>query len=77
MTKYIPMWAYALAFLGILSCSDSNEIVKTAPVVNQVTLKDPVNNFIWKGMNSWYNWQLDSPNLADSKGDTRKTLLVF
>jgi len=77
MTKYIPMWAYALAFLGIISCSDSNEIVKTAPVVNQVTLKDPVNNFIWKGMNSWYNWQLDSPNLADSRDDNQEDYISF
>jgi len=29
----------------------------------------PINDFVWKGMNSWYNWQTDVPNLADSKDD--------
>jgi carboxyl-terminal processing protease len=28
-----------------------------------------INNFVWKGMNSWYNWQLDVPDLSDTKDD--------
>ncbi len=26
-----------------------------------------INDFVWKGMNSWYNWQSQVPDLADSK----------
>tara|TARA_R110001583_G_scaffold191529_4_gene356792 strand:- start:4957 stop:6423 length:1467 start_codon:yes stop_codon:yes gene_type:complete len=28
-----------------------------------------INDFVWKGMNSWYNWQTQVPDLADSKKD--------
>jgi carboxyl-terminal processing protease len=28
-----------------------------------------INDFVWKGMNSWYNWQSEVPNLADTKKD--------
>ena len=28
-----------------------------------------INDFVWKGMNSWYNWQTQVSDLADSKTD--------
>ena len=28
-----------------------------------------INDFVWKGMNSWYNWQPQVPNLANTKSD--------
>ncbi|GAA3598717.1 S41 family peptidase [Flavivirga amylovorans] len=28
-----------------------------------------INDFVWKGMNSWYNWQTEVPDLSDSKDD--------
>ncbi len=77
MTKYIPMWAYALAFLGLISCSDSNEIIKTAPVDDTVTLNDPINSFIWQGMNSWYNWIEESSKLDDAKDDDLNDYYAF
>ena len=34
---------------------------------------DPVNEFVWKAMNSWYYWQANVPTLADSyKNDAAK-----
>ena len=36
---------------------------------NAVTLNNKVNDFTWKAMNSWYNWQESVPNLANSKDD--------
>lgn len=33
------------------------------------TNADSINDFIWKGMNSWYTWQMDVPDLADTKID--------
>ncbi len=76
MTKYIPMWAFALGFLGLLSCSDSGEI-ETPPIVNKVTLDDTVNSFVWQGMNSWYNWQTESVNLSDNKDDDLEEYYTF
>lgn len=35
------------------------------PVVTEKP--DEINDFVWKGLNSWYYWQKDVENLADSK----------
>ncbi|MEL4454801.1 S41 family peptidase [Lutimonas vermicola] len=77
MIKDFSKWAFLLAFLVFVSCSDSNDIPDNPNPGTQTTLKDPVNNFIWKGMNSWYNWQLDVPNLADSKDDIQEDYINF
>ncbi|UTD14317.1 S41 family peptidase [Tenacibaculum mesophilum] len=53
-------------FTILLSCSKDE---KLAEPVDEVKLNNKVNNFVWKAMNSWYNWQEDIPNLADSKDD--------
>lgn len=36
---------------------------------DNVIATSSINDFVWKGMNSWYNWQSQVPNLADSKDD--------
>ena len=71
------MWAVALVFLGLVSCGDDNDIIETLPEKDKVTLNDPINSFIWQGMNSWYNWQLDSEKLADSKDDDLEEYYTF
>ncbi|GFD92958.1 hypothetical protein KUL156_17400 [Alteromonas sp. KUL156] len=53
-------------FTILLSCSKDD---KLAEPVDEVKLNNKVNNFVWKAMNSWYSWQEDIPNLADSKDD--------
>ncbi|AZJ31645.1 C-terminal processing protease CtpA/Prc, contains a PDZ domain [Tenacibaculum mesophilum] len=53
-------------FTILLSCSKDD---KLAEPVDEVKLNNKVNNFVWKAMNSWYNWQEDISNLADSKDD--------
>ena len=57
--------------LVLFSCSDTNEIVETPvisdPVDPVVTLNNPINSFVWRGMNDAYYWQEDVPILADSK----------
>ena len=77
MTKHFSKWAFAVAFIAFISCSDSNDITDNPNPGAQTTLKDPINNFIWKGMNSWYNWQLNVPNLADSKDDNQEDYINF
>ncbi len=32
-----------------------------------------INNFVWKGMNSWYYWQTNVSNLDDTKDDNAST----
>lgn len=34
---------------------------------DRLTTTTEINDFVWKGMNSWYNWQTEVPDLADSK----------
>ena len=59
--KYLSLFI-AFAFL-LIGCSDTFEIEENSG------LNDPVNDFIWKGLNSWYNWQSESIKLDDSKDD--------
>ena len=73
----MPLWGFALLFLILLSCTDDDGFVETLPATDKVALDDPINNFIWKGMNSWYNWQLDSDKLADSKDDDFNEYYTF
>jgi len=58
-TGKIILLTFLISF--VFSCH-KNE----APVSN---LENPINNFVWKGMNSWYNWQSNVPELADTKDD--------
>lgn len=47
----------------IFSCNRSDDNVGD----NQAGAKQ-VNNFVWKGLNSWYYWQKDVSNLSDNFG---------
>lgn len=58
-----------LSFITLLSCSKDETVVKDTNPTPSVTLNNNVNNFVWKAMNSWYNWQASVPNLADTKDD--------
>jgi carboxyl-terminal processing protease len=48
-----------LAFFILQSCEDNDDV---APPPNL-----EINDFIWKGLNLYYLWQADVPNLADNK----------
>lgn len=63
MKKYGVVFFFLLAILGILGCNDSNDFS------DNEGLNDPINDFIWQGLNSWYNWQEESVALNDSKDD--------
>jgi len=58
--------------LVFISCSrdDNNDTGST-------TKPDEINNFVWKAMNSWYYWQPNVPNLADSFDDNPTTYANF
>lgn len=57
--------SYFLLTSMFLSCSKNND----EPTNVTTTLNNPINKFVWKGMNSWYNWQTNVSNLSDSKDD--------
>jgi len=52
---------YLVFSFTIISCTKNDDI----DVPQNIEIQD----FVWKGMNSWYNWQSSVSNLADTKGD--------
>ena len=65
MTRYLPLLCLGLLFFT--SCKNSDD----------VTYDDEINNFVWKSMNSWYNWQSNVPNLSNSKDDNYNSYNSF
>ncbi|MDO9037539.1 MAG: S41 family peptidase [Lutibacter sp.] len=57
---------YVVLGLTFASCDKNDD---PAPISNG--LDKPINDFVWKGMNSWYNWQTNVPNLANTKDDDK------
>lgn len=41
------------------------------------SLETEINDFIWEGLNTWYYWQQDVPDLADSKTDDVTSYINF
>jgi len=61
-----------LAFIALItfaSCEDMDDVA--APPAQEI------NDFIWKGMNLYYLWQADVPNLADKRFTNQAELNVF
>lgn len=59
--------------LFAFSCSDDeDEIVEPLPEQNT-----EIQDFIWQGLNLWYFWQADVPNLADNKFTTTESYENF
>ncbi|MCK5677728.1 MAG: carboxyl-terminal protease, partial [Flavobacteriaceae bacterium] len=78
MKKYFIL---LLVFLGIftqISCSDTDDVDPDPdPKPTTVTLNNEINNFVWKGMNSWYNWNTDVVNLSNTKDDIQDDYYTF
>lgn len=71
--KYL--FAAALGSLTLTtSCRSEDPAPQPTPTPTPPTATvDPVNEFVWKAMNSWYYWQANVPTLADSyKNDAAK-----
>jgi carboxyl-terminal processing protease len=77
MKKYFTLFL-ALLLLSI-ACTDPNEIVETPVDIDDpvTTLDDPINGFVWRGLNDAYYWQEDVPNLADSKKSVQNDYYKF
>ena len=63
MKKYISVLTIAILLLSTLQAcqKDQDDIIQP----NSENLE--VQNFIWKGLNQYYLWQTDVPNLADNR----------
>lgn len=62
MKKYILPFSLVFIFLA---CSKSNY---------NPTQNDEINEFIWQGLNTYYLWQSDVPDLADTRFNTYEQL---
>ncbi|WP_310378170.1 S41 family peptidase [Flavobacterium sp.] len=60
---------FILTFFVLQSCQDNDDI---APPISL-----EIHDFIWKGMNLYYLWQTDVPNLSDNRFATQKELNNF
>lgn len=69
--------ATILATFTLIGCKKPN--VEPVPPVKptEVELKNPINDFTWKAMNSWYNWQKEVSNLADTKDDNKNSYHTY
>jgi len=78
MTKKIILSALTTLTILFVSCNNIDLEVVNPPDPNTgVTLDNSINNFVWKGLNSWYNWQTNVPNLADIKDDNLDDYYTF
>ncbi|NLP58371.1 S41 family peptidase [Lutibacter sp. B1] len=69
---------YLLVSITFLSCSDNNNNdPEPTPNPNEVTLENEINDFVWKGMNSWYNWLDNVSNLSDLKDDDKDDYYTY
>lgn len=69
MKNTINFLMLLLLCLGFQSCEDQND--------NEVPNEIAVNDFIWKGLNLYYLWQTDVPNLSDSRFEDQQQLNSF
>ncbi len=61
--------ALSLTFLTFISCEDNDD--------NHVPASLKVRDFIWKGLNLYYLWQQDVPDLADDRFNNQDELNNF
>lgn len=68
-TKFKLIVLFFLAVFAFQSCQDNDDVEAPSNL--------EINNFIWKGMNLYYLWQADVPNLSDNKFATQTELNTF
>ncbi|ATA74267.1 S41 family peptidase [Capnocytophaga sp. H2931] len=60
-----------LLIFSVFSCKKDIDDTPNGGLISQLTPEQQVDlqikNFIWKGLNSYYLWQADVPNLADTR----------
>ncbi|WP_456867413.1 S41 family peptidase [Galbibacter sp. BG1] len=69
-------WALLFVLIFSYSCSKDDDATDGGGG-EEITLESDVNDFVWKSMNSWYLWQSEVGNLADSKDDNTNSYYEF
>ncbi|WP_428743370.1 S41 family peptidase [Tenacibaculum sp.] len=64
-----PLIIVFIASSLLISCFKDNDD-------NAISSRD-INDFVWKGMNSWYNWQTEVPDLSDTKDDNSSSYAAY
>lgn len=77
MKKKLVLSLFSGWIILFIACSDSFEDDDNLLGPRDISLEDPINDFVWKGLNSWYYWQADSENLDDSKDDKLESYYEF
>ncbi|MFM1754667.1 MAG: hypothetical protein RLZZ236_1606 [Bacteroidota bacterium] len=76
MKKYVSFFTkIAMLLLTLQACQKDQDDVIVSPVTLSTNLE--VQNFIWKGLNQYYLWQTDVPNLADNRFASQTALDAF
>ena len=73
MKNYIFACLLSVLFLNI-SCSKQDEVLSEQFTS---TTADEINYFIWKGLNLYYLWQEDVPDLADNRFSNLEEVYAF
>src|SRR5690606_10533107 len=69
MKKLFGFIGILLVFMAFQGCEDQND--------NDVPASLKINDFVWKGMNLYYLWQQDVPDLADDRFANQSQLNTF
>jgi C-terminal processing protease CtpA/Prc len=69
MNKYVISLLIALSLVVPFGCSDMDD--------NAVPASLEIKDFVWKGMNLYYLWQADVPDLADDRFANQSQLNAF
>ena len=70
-TKFKIIIVLLLSFLTFQSCQDKDDVAVVTPSNLEVQ------NFIWKGLNVYYLWQAEVPNLSDTRFPSQTQLDAF
>ena len=70
-------WALWMLILMtvVVSCRHDND--NDNDTETPVKVDNSINDFVWKGMNSWYYWQKNVPNLSDTAFPSEKNYQSF
>ncbi len=69
MKHFLSIFSILTLFFALTSCDNDSP--------NNVPADLEVQNFVWKGLNAYYFWQQDIPNLADDRFSSQEQLNTF
>ena len=75
--KYILSGILLVSFAGLISCSDSSTSVNDTDQGDTEITASEEKQFVWSGLNTWYFWQGDVPDLTDTKDDNAEDVSAF